>query len=324
MHYQYQHIASFTCIHDFFGEVSYPYILFQPTATTEKKLRNHRIACRYQTGGFTLTNETNLARELLTEPLSLWFTLSITDPHWSNYTQLIRAGQDTIYYADNLQPDAVLISSGYLSGSDQVKVVQDGLELPDQGLAEVELQNTSTGETHPVRLRLIREATAWLDLKSLEEGVYVSKEFPELKFLKTDHKNSRAFAVCQVIIKPDILDSEPLKLTLRLSATDVLLRYYLPKEALKNTGDLVIVNDREEPVFGPVQEHLVANRPMLHFTSLTAYKYLHKMKESFHLKKKNGSENGITLFKNLPFPSREHSLKTDDRGQKMIELFLKL
>lgn len=319
---QFKHLVSVTCIHDFFGETPYPHVRLVPTSTTEKILKNHRINWRLQQGGFSLIGEMTLIRDILTEPLYLWFSMTLTDPYWSNYTRLTASANT--YYTDNLQPDSPLFHSGYPDASNPILCVTEGLEIPDPRAAAITLINKATGEAQKAKISVLRESTAWLHLKQVDEGVYTSPELPQLVFIKTDAAPLHPFLMCQIRITPALLEQDPLKLQLRLPATDVLFRYYLPKESFKNSTELMIVNDQEEAVFGPMQERLVANKPMIHFTSLNAYTYLNHMTESFHLKKKNGSDKAITIFRNLPLPSRENTWKTDDNGHRMIELFIKI
>lgn len=322
MQYRYKNIATLTCMHDFFGEVPYRYVQLQPTTATQKILKNHRISYVPKAGGFGLTCETDLAAELLTEPVSLLFTLTFTDPYWSNYTEIVQRAADTVFYAGNIPFNPVLTSSAYLP-DDVLRVAAQGLALQEPGLDAVTVENVLTGESFHCPAAVVNESVTWISLAHLDEGVYILRSVQDLKLAKLNDGIDAAAILCQVVIGAEVLD-EPLKMTLRLSARDVLLRYYLPREAFKNPADLIIVNEKEETDFGQAEESQVADKTMVSFTSIKKYKYRSLMKEPLHLKRRNGHGNGVVVLKNLPLPARDNLCRMDDKGNKLIELFLKM
>ncbi len=323
MQHRFKTIATLTCMHDFFGDVPYRFAQVHPTVATQKLLRNRRISYVPKIGGFSLTCETDLAEELLAEPVALLFTLTVTDVYWSNYTEGGKRTADTIFYVGNVPANGVLNDAGYVP-HDVLPVVVQGLALRDAGVREVMVENVVTGESYTCTVAVMNEATSWLNLAHLDEGVYVLKLEQEIRIARLGEGTGAASVLCQVAIGPAVVTGEPLKLVLRFAATDVLLRYYLPREAFRNPAELTIVNEREETDFGRAEENVVADRAMVSFTSLKKYSYRNEMKESLHLKRRTGQGSELKILKNLPLPARDNLCRMDDKGNKLIELFLKM
>lgn len=321
MQYNYKEIAQVVMRHAFYHGATYPYISFVPTIDTVKKLANHGLMFKSFDGGFTILKGLNESVEEFDESIELFFRAEMSDSYWTNYTAISKPqmGHTLLLDSDSVSANAEVVELDerlvITSIVNEYKVANSNVEYT--------AQNTFTKEEIKCQKRVLTEESSVVNTAQLDEGVYQWKEQDEAPFMKL--MGGSGFA-CRIVIAKGAVQEEKKIHQWSFPSHDVFFKYYIPSKSIQNFEGVGIVDEEEQVLFDGGESITVGTKAMECFTSLHSYVYTNSIKEVFRLKRNLGdtSKSSVTLLKQLPLPGKENLYRKDDKGNRVIELFVNM
>lgn len=330
---------------------------------TLKKARSLGLIIKQSPGDLKILGSVNTEDKIKTiDPalqsnFTLTFYLRITDKHWTNYTNLEKKQNQTLFFSNlnNKKVDDIyaLHSTEFASDNDLI----DTLHLSPVSINDFELKSPQLvkigGAFEDCNYAIIPgNETTFLDPKNLDEGLYELKDGDTLvKRYFVQKEPGIFYGICHLVfgdtqgIDQPFADPNgavtPYTALINFSALSTYWRYFIPAEQLKQFNGIQIksvkesngngngtAEDTAESIENGFTDPKTVKAPngqeMLCFTSKEEIELREKPTGKLQLRKNVGVENrseGI-IINHLPLPKKESLYRLNENGDRFSDIYI--